>query len=600
QSPVVWSVGYIRDPSISYTDSTGQVQLRSPLYASQFSSASDVIDAFLSDYSDAFARSTALDQKILQDATSISTEYGNLVSLAARQAFGGMDITVSHGTGEQWDMSDVKIFMKDIGTSGRVSPVEILYAAFPMFIYLNASYGGPLLSPLLEFQDSPQYTLPYAARDLGSTYPVASGDTSSHQQGVERNGNMLIMALAHARTSGDGSLLSTHYDLMKGWAEYLINNSYAPINQMTADSQNIANMTNLAIKGIIGIQSMSEISRALDESDDAQQFALHASAQVSMWESLALSSNPEHLLASYGQANSWALMYNLYADLLLGTNLVDHSLYAAQADYYQTLIGSAWLSFTAASALNSTVRDELLSMIWNHASYNLTVDIFPTMYAVDTGAESSGAASPAQGAIFAPLALNIANTTIVVPPSSSSSPTSPASPVALATKSHAGAIAGGVVGGVASLGIIAFVVFLFHRRRSHESPATIEKFLDTNARHEPLPYEITPFAQDSVTVPLSVGEQTAPPTNAASEKVREYFESRAIAPPIEASTSTPTPSAFSVSAPTAPSDNPSSGSSAPLVSPTELLGLRTEVENLRRVMQEIQADRIEAPPEYAG
>lgn len=49
----------------------------------------------------------------------------------------------------------------------RVSPVEVLYASFPMFLYINASYGKPLLSPLLEYQDTPLYGLPYAARDLG-------------------------------------------------------------------------------------------------------------------------------------------------------------------------------------------------------------------------------------------------------------------------------------------------------------------------------------------------------------------------------------------------------------------------------------------------
>ena len=36
------------------------------------------------------------------------------------------------------------------------------------------------------------------------------------------------------------------------------------------------------------------------------------------------------------------------------------------------------------------------------------------------------------------------------------------------------------------------------------------------------------------------------------------------------------------------------------LSPTEVLGLRNEVENLRRVMQEIRAERLEPPPEYGS
>lgn len=124
-----------------------------------------------------------------------------------------------------------------------MNPVEVIYASFPFFLYMNASYGGQLLAPLLEFQDSQQWTQPYAARDLGvlyrelrdhitsdfvllgTTYPQASGTNTPHSQGVEReyenclnhphltsteSGNMLIMSLAHAKASNDWSLVQHH------------------------------------------------------------------------------------------------------------------------------------------------------------------------------------------------------------------------------------------------------------------------------------------------------------------------------------------------------------------------------------------------------
>lgn len=37
----------------------------------------------------------------------------------------------------------------------------------PMYLYLNPAVLGYLLSPLLEYQESTQYTNPYAAQDLG-------------------------------------------------------------------------------------------------------------------------------------------------------------------------------------------------------------------------------------------------------------------------------------------------------------------------------------------------------------------------------------------------------------------------------------------------
>jgi hypothetical protein len=42
------------------------------------------------------------------------------------------------------------------------------------------------------------------------------------------------------------------------------------------------------------------------------------------WKSLALTSG-QHLLAYYGHVNSWSLGYNLFADVWLGTNVVDSS-----------------------------------------------------------------------------------------------------------------------------------------------------------------------------------------------------------------------------------------------------------------------------------
>lgn len=149
------------------------------------------MQAFLADYPAANERASALDNIILQNATAISSQYADLVSLAARQAFAGTEISVSTGSDGNPNASDVKIFMKDIGNSRyvfhkstmyrsilylcvcrRVNPVEVLYASFSMFLYFNTSFGGPLLSPLLEYQDSSQYTNSYAAADLGRSFTL--------------------------------------------------------------------------------------------------------------------------------------------------------------------------------------------------------------------------------------------------------------------------------------------------------------------------------------------------------------------------------------------------------------------------------------------
>ena len=48
-----------------------------------------------------------------------------------------------------------------------VNPVDVIYAAMPIYLYLNPAILGYLLRPLLEFQDSSRYPNNYAALDLG-------------------------------------------------------------------------------------------------------------------------------------------------------------------------------------------------------------------------------------------------------------------------------------------------------------------------------------------------------------------------------------------------------------------------------------------------
>ena len=58
-----------------------------------------------------------MDNMITQAASNISSQYVDLVSLAASQTFGSIEISVSKGSDGDWNTSDVKIFMKDMGNS---------------------------------------------------------------------------------------------------------------------------------------------------------------------------------------------------------------------------------------------------------------------------------------------------------------------------------------------------------------------------------------------------------------------------------------------------------------------------------------------------
>lgn len=72
---------------------------------------------FLGDFSNATSRAITLDNRITNDASAISSQYANLVSLAAKQVIGSTEITISKNGDGTWNTSDVMIFMKDVGRS---------------------------------------------------------------------------------------------------------------------------------------------------------------------------------------------------------------------------------------------------------------------------------------------------------------------------------------------------------------------------------------------------------------------------------------------------------------------------------------------------
>ncbi|KAH9968154.1 hypothetical protein BC827DRAFT_1122730 [Russula dissimulans] len=413
QAPVVWTVGYTTDPAINYTDLSGASMQRSLYYKSQYPQDGPLIVDFLSNFTNASSTAQQLDQKILQDAASVHSLLGDLVSLALPQVYGSTQLTIGIDALGNLNASDVMMFMKNIGgaNSNRVNAVETLYAAFPALMYIDPSLGAPLLEPLFRFQASPKYTVQFAAADLGSSYPNVTGTNSSNDQGVEQTGNMLIMTYAQARASGDGSLISGYYQLLTRWADYLTTNTLFIHDQISADSLSVSNQTNLAIKGIIAIEAMSKMSSIVQQSDDAERYSNAAAQLYDQWKSLALSNG--HLLAVYGQTNSWTLGYNLFADVWLGTNLVESSVYNGHSSFIDnvTLTSSfsnfgmpvdnilqdtdpaiGWDLFTAAMTPSQDLRSNLIARVHNRASFNTSTDVFPFSYSSSDGSTVLGAA----------------------------------------------------------------------------------------------------------------------------------------------------------------------------------------------------------------
>ncbi|KAH9059276.1 hypothetical protein EDB87DRAFT_1832226 [Lactarius vividus] len=602
------TIGLTTDPVINYTDLSGLApQQRSLFYKTRYSDDTSLIVDFLDDFANAYSRAQKLDQKILQAAAPVLDLLGDLVSLATAQVYGSIHLTVGIEANGTYNESDVMMFMKNIGGSetNRVNAVETLYSAFPAFMSIDATLGRPLLEPLFQLQASPNYTIPYAAADLGSSYPNVTIVNSNHSQGVEQSGNMLIMTYAHLRATGDGSLINRYYSLLTSWANYLSNSTLVIHDRSSADG-----LTNLAIKGIIAIEAMSKMSSVVKQTADAEKYSNTAARLYGQWKSLALASD-QHLVATYGEAVSWTLGYNLFADAWLDTGVVEPSIFDGQSSFIDSVTGfsnfkfglpvdslsmditvaiSSWNLFVAAMTSNQDLRTNLISKVHNRASFNASAGAFPLYYDSANGSTVLGRASPAQGAMYAPLALTAPVVQIVANASTTTSSK---------TTSHIGAVAGGTAGGVAVLFVVVGTIALVRRRqrqtffRKSDGPpfsgaAMVAHPEITVTPFNLAPVEAAPLPPSQVAAPVPVGL-----TSKALARLRS-LRSAAVC-------SRPTRS------------RPSSGGSQHTDSPTisrsgttergtatlpQTRRLQMEMETLRHEMQELRAERFEAPPSY--
>ena len=300
----------------------------------------------------------------------------------------------------------------------------------------------------------------YSMHDLGSSFPNATG----HPEGwdeympVEECGNMLIMGLALVNSlkydtqpasiwsqagepifdertesafplfvdtqgmddsfggpfhsKGDKQArkwIEKSYSLWRKWTGYLVREALIPSNQLSTDDFAgwLANQTNLALKGIIGIRAMSEISELVGRTDDAKQYLKISENYIQMWQNdFAISRDGTHAKLAYTWFGSWTILYNLFADSLLcfhlpssssqtslnripwggqqpliepnpsRTSFVNEKVYKIQSDWYQGVrqryglpldsrhlyTKSDW-EFFAVSVASKQVREEIVQSI---------------------------------------------------------------------------------------------------------------------------------------------------------------------------------------------------------------------------------------------
>lgn len=367
----LFTIAHIQDPVIQFASSRGMTLMK-PLWVSYYLTADELLGFHYHDFKNAFQLANNYSLQLEEDALkSGSEDYKDILALSARQVLGATSFA---GTPD-----DPLIFFKEISSDGNMNTVDVIYPAFPFFLYTNPRWLAYLMEPLIEHQLSGQYPNDYSMHDVGASFPNATGhpDGRDEYMPVEECGNMLIMGLALVNALkydtqpasiwsqvGDNTLdklagsafpltidakgmddtvggpirakgekqarkwVERSYRLWKQWTGYLVREALIPSNQLSTDdfAGLLANQTNLALKGIIGIRAMSEISELVGETKDAKYYRNISEHYMQMWQDeYAISRDGTHAKLAYTWFGSWTTLYNLFADSLLCFHLPSSS-----------------------------------------------------------------------------------------------------------------------------------------------------------------------------------------------------------------------------------------------------------------------------------
>ncbi|KAH3969158.1 hypothetical protein HBH92_165070 [Parastagonospora nodorum] len=364
-SSALFTITHIQDPVTQYASARGLTFMR-PLWKSWFPEDEKLIQFHYRDFDMASDLASNYSEQLRVDAyQSGSSNYVDIVALSARQAMGATSFS---GTPES-----PLLFLKEISSNGNSQTVDVIFPAFPFFLYTQPKWLAYLLEPLLEHQLSGQYPNKYSMHDLGAHFPNLTGhaDGRDEYMPVEECGDMLIMGLALVNsltyssdeesqsiwsTIGDKTdrmgeeekpfALQTHedvnylddswgggakgvkqakkwldgsYDLWKQWTGYLVEDALEPHNQLCTDDFAgwLPLQTNLALKGIVGIKAFSELADLLDRPGDAEHYRNISETYVKKWEEYGYSRDGTHAKLAYDWYGSWTTLYSLYADAVL-------------------------------------------------------------------------------------------------------------------------------------------------------------------------------------------------------------------------------------------------------------------------------------------
>ena len=240
------------------------------------------------------------------------------------------------------------------------------------------------MNPPLEYAASGRWPWPYSPHDEGQ-YPLLNGQvygggekSEDNQMPVEETANMLILLDVDARLTGSVDYAKEYWDILKSWAEYLLDKGLDPENQLCTDdfAGHLAHNANLSAKAIVALACYADLCQRAGYADDAKRFREKADEFAAQWVKLA--DDGDHYRLAFDRPDTWSMKYNIVWDRLLDLKLFPKEVTEKEMKYYKTKLNKYglpldnrsdytkldWEVWTATLADNQEDFDALMAPIY--------------------------------------------------------------------------------------------------------------------------------------------------------------------------------------------------------------------------------------------
>ncbi|MGN0182024.1 MAG: glutaminase domain-containing protein [Candidatus Ornithomonoglobus sp.] len=268
----------------------------------------DILNSAVSEKEELYGKCEEFDNSFCNEY-KISDAYRELLAICYRQAIAAHKAVDNGG--------ELLFLSKECHSNGCIGTADVSYPSMPLFLIYNPELVNGMIRPIFEYARSEVWGYDFAPHDVG-TYPKANGQVYdagdiNNQMPVEECGNMIIMTYAAAHYGKDYTLAKENLDLLKRWADYLVENGYNPGNQLCTDdfAGHLAHNANLSVKAIVGIACFGRLLDNLGMSG-GDCYTQTAKRYAQSWEKEL--AEDDHTMLAFDAPGTWSQKYNLVWD----------------------------------------------------------------------------------------------------------------------------------------------------------------------------------------------------------------------------------------------------------------------------------------------